>query len=812
MEETFPLREKHVWWALLVLALGLGTWTTVDAWRLVGQPYPGFSAMRNLLVGLGVERGGLEPFDFVRAMDGRLLHSGRQIQEEVRRQPPGTTFHYLVNRRGRLVEADIKSTVEPLGDFVRFLLESLLPGLLFLGLGAAVLVLKPGAPGARVFMLFCLIWFVTAALYHDAISTYRFDGIFLTAWAFSPALYLHLAQSFPERRRWAARHPRVIWLAYAGSALFAVLLQTPIRGLAPSEVVMIPIASAVYWVSALVVLIVALTITALRGATPLARQRARVLLAGFAVGQLAPVLGTTLEAVTGMTVPYLNVFWKLNLFFPVAVAYAMVRYELFDVRAVVRVGSIYALVTGVVIAAYAGAITVLNVVFTRLGMGTSPLATAVVLALAVVLFLNPLYARAQRVVDRLFFRQRLDIQRSIERLSGTMTTVLDLDRIAGLIGRTVDESFHPLQLTLAVLEEERERYRVVVGSAGPMGASGLIAANSSLPRHLAGRRQPITRVQHEADPDLAACRDGCLAQMGALGAELVVPLLFGDRVTGLLALGGKRSGASYTTEDLRLLRVVVNQSAVALENARAYSALEEANRRLADTLRRVEILEAIRSSLSKFVPRRVQELIEEAPEAPELAKREMDVSVLFVDVAGYTSLSERHDPDRVNVMIERYFGAFLDEILRNGGDVNETAGDGLMVIFQDDEPERHARNAVQTALGILRRAEEINEAGGIDEPIRLHVGVNSGAAAVGATKIEGSAATRWTYTASGPVTNVAARLAALGAGDSAFIGPETARRIEGWFDLEDLGERELRNVEEPVRVFRLATAAASLAA
>jgi hypothetical protein len=54
------------------------------------------------------------------------------------------------------------------------------------------------------------------------------------------------------------------------------------------------------------------------------------------------------------------------------------------------------------------------------------------------------------------------------------------------------------------------------------------------------------------------------------------------------------------------------------------------------------------------------------------------------------------------------------------------------------------------------------------------------------------------------VTNVAARLAALGAGDSVFIGAETARRLSGWLTLEDLGERELRNVEEPVRVFRLA--------
>src|SRR5262249_59903291 len=101
---------------------------------------------------------------------------------------------------------------------------------------------------------------------------------------------------------------------------------------------------------------------------------------------------------------------------------------------------------------------------------------------------------------------------------------------------------------------------------------------------------------------------------------------------------------------------------------------------------------------------------------------EMEVSVLLVEVGGYRSLSERHDADRVNVMIERYFGAFLDEILRNGGDVNETAGDGLMVIFQDEDHERHARNAVQTALAILRRARGSNQAARTAEPIAVHTG------------------------------------------------------------------------------------------
>jgi class 3 adenylate cyclase len=293
--------------------------------------------------------------------------------------------------------------------------------------------------------------------------------------------------------------------------------------------------------------------------------------------------------------------------------------------------------------------------------------------------------------------------------------------------------------------------------------------------------------------------------MDALGADLVVPVIFESRLTGVLFLGPKRSGAAYTGEDLRLLRLLVNQSAVALENARAYAALQAAHAELQTALRRVEILESIRSNLSKFVPKTVQDLIERAPEAPELAKREADVTVLFVDIVGYTRLSERLDPERVTYLVERYFGSFLDEILKRGGDVNETAGDGLMVIFQDPDPGRHPRATVKAALGILRRTQEINaKLAEMAEPIAVHIGINTGTATVGATKIEGMAGTRWSYTATGPVTNLAARLATLSEGDAVILGPETRARLDdGEFAFEDLGERQLRNVEHPVRVYRV---------
>ncbi|MGH7267147.1 MAG: adenylate/guanylate cyclase domain-containing protein [Candidatus Rokuibacteriota bacterium] len=794
---------KVMVWTLLGLALLVGVQTTVDRYRRVGQPFAGFMVMENLLVAVGgAERGGLQPFDLVRTMNGRVLDTARDIQAEIAHHLPGTPIRYILYREGQLVEAEVPTRLTTAHDFHRFLIEGLLAGLLFLALGALVFYLRPGHSQSWLFLAFCLGWFLTNVTYADAHTTYRFTGLFLTSWAFAPALLVHLALVFPQRRTIARRFPWVVWTPYVGSAAVAMLLQVAFHAEHQVRVAFFAGVGSAYWGLGLIVLIASLARTSLAGRTPAIRQRARVLTAAFAVAYLPPVLGTAAEALLRTPVPYLNEIWKLNFVFPAAVAYAMVRYNLFDLRAVVRIGTIYSAVTGVVVLAYAGAIALINLLFSRLQLGASPVLAAAVVAIGVVVFLNPVYVRTQRLVDRLFFRERIDVQRSLERLSDAMVSILDLRRIVALMTGTIEDLLHPVRQQLLLYDDGGQAY--VVAEEPAAGGLPRLAKDSPLAGCLARLRMPLTRDRLEEDPGLAGVRAECLEEMEALQADLVVPVLFQDRVTGLLALGPKRAGAAYTTEDLRLLRLLTNQSAVALEHAKAYTALEAAHTELKAALRRVEILERIRSSLSKFVPQTVQALIEKAPEAPELEKREVDLSVLFVDIAGYTRLTERLDPERVNYLIERYFGSFLDEILKRGGDVNETAGDGLMVLFQDTDACRHARAAVKTALGIVRRTAEINaKLAELAEPIALHVGVNSGVATVGATKIEGMTGTRWTYTASGQVTNVAARLAAFAEESSIIVGPVTRSRLAEDFEFEDLGEQRLRHVEHPVRLFRL---------
>src|SRR5262249_3512683 len=90
--------------------------------------------------------------------------------------------------------------------------------------------------------------------------------------------------------------------------------------------------------------------------------------------------------------------------------------------------------------------------------------------------------------------------------------------------------------------------------------------------------------------------------------------------------------------------------------------------------RKVGELRQVKDHFAKFVPETVKRLVIANPRAPELALRERDVSVLFVDISGYTRLSEQLPLDALNALVERYFSGFLDCIHEAGGEINETAG------------------------------------------------------------------------------------------------------------------------------------------
>jgi CheY-like chemotaxis protein/class 3 adenylate cyclase len=238
-------------------------------------------------------------------------------------------------------------------------------------------------------------------------------------------------------------------------------------------------------------------------------------------------------------------------------------------------------------------------------------------------------------------------------------------------------------------------------------------------------------------------------------------------------------------------------------NPRELIARIQTSLRLKQTVdRKFNELGRIKDHFAKFVPEAVKRLVVANPEAPELAKQERDVSVLFLDISGYTRLSERLKAEVLNVLVETYFSTFLERIHEADGDINETAGDGFMAIFEGADIQQHAVRAVDTSLALLAATHALNEKHS-DSPLAIHIGINSGPALVGSTRIEGRRGARWTFTASGPVTNVAARLAAVAGEGQIVAGPETVRRLGDGYRLTKLGREHLKNISEPLELHRV---------
>lgn len=351
----------------------------------------------------------------------------------------------------------------------------------------------------------------------------------------------------------------------------------------------------------------------------------------------------------------------------------------------------------------------------------------------------------------------------------------------------------------------------LVQASGSAGALRLLegkrveesgAASAAIVNYVARTHTDLVLDDATADPRFASCPYVAARRPRSV---LCSPLISKGRLVGLLYLENNHATGAFTPARAQPLQIISATMASAIENARMVRTIDEKNVALESSLEKIQQLEQIKYQLSKFVPMSVQRIIETNPDEPSLAMRQADVSVLFLDIAGYTRMSESLDHEAVNYLLERYFSAFLEDTHRNGGDINASAGDGLMLVFQDDDPRRHADLAVDAALAIQHTCAALNtELAGAYPPIVINIGINSGVASVGSTRLESPTGGLWTYTANGPVTNLASRIGAFAKDGATLVSASTAARVGGKYLLVPEGAQQFKNVTEPVAVFRVA--------
>jgi len=313
---------------------------------------------------------------------------------------------------------------------------------------------------------------------------------------------------------------------------------------------------------------------------------------------------------------------------------------------------------------------------------------------------------------------------------------------------------------------------------------------------------PISRtiLKMVAEQQVALMTSNALEDARLLGGKSIaihgirsamcVPLWNRNRVIGAVQVDSPIHIGRFTEEDLDLITALANFAAVAVERAQLAEKIEQERK--------------IRSKMERYhSPAVIDEIVKGAAAADDDEVRTADVSILFADISGFTTVSETKRPEEVASFLSNFFSAAVDAIFAYGGTLDKFIGDAVMAFFGAPIPqEDHADRAILAGLMMMARVEIWNEERAKEglPPVRIRVGINSGPAVVGNVGTE----KRVDYTVLGSSVNIASRLeSGVAKPGQLVISQHTLDRVVGSFDTEPLGEFALKGLQQKMPVYQI---------
>jgi adenylate cyclase len=313
---------------------------------------------------------------------------------------------------------------------------------------------------------------------------------------------------------------------------------------------------------------------------------------------------------------------------------------------------------------------------------------------------------------------------------------------------------------------------------------GKITVSKTIAQRVLNDRVAILTSDALAD---ARFNSGDSIRINQIRSAMVAPLWNREEVIGIIHLDTSALTHAFTENDLDLLSALANFAAVAIERSR----LNE----------KIAMEEKKRERLGRFLSPQVASRIIATNDSQgfELGEPEVrDVTVLFADIVGFTSLSEKLTPSAIALVLNDYLSRMTDAIFMFEGTLDKYIGDAIMAVFGAplDMPD-HAARAVKTAIEMRTRLAEFNAERKSGPLLNIRIGINSGKAVAG----EIGSVNKREYTVLGDTVNTASRLESSVAKPGLIvIGPNTYDAVKGLFDLRPMGEFALKGKENKVVV------------
>ncbi len=564
--------------AILLLAGLVYLAAPLLAWSWNRQPFLGAFleptlVFNNVRVVAWSREGPVPPWqDRLIALDGEPLSGPRSLTPLLRRYQPGDEVTLTLQRPdGTVYEQQVTLRAFRLRDFVHYFFIPYLIGGAYLALGLWVYAARWFEPSGRAFALFSGAAALVLGGLFDLYTTHWLVPLWSVGLGLIGAALIDLALLFPRPIRFIRRRPRLHLLAYLPAPfLIGAALVTASDFTHPWRYG--PVWQLCFAYTALgALLLLAMMLYRLRNPDPFIRHQARIILWGLILA-FVPLALWLVPAAMGHGALFQPGLHLIPLIFlPLAIAHTIVRYRLLDVDRMVRQGVSYLILTALVAGGYLLTLNLASIVLGEALEADNPIAVAA-LVVVLALILDPARSRLQRSVDRIFYRDRLDYRQELEAFSHALTTRVNLAGVLEALQERIEAAFHPNGLSIFLWNERAQQYL-------PVGQEHTVAftPESPLVRYLLHERRTLCLLP---DRDLPAELAAEKERLESLGAMVFVPL--GQH--GWLALGIRRSGEPYTTDDLAYLEAIAGQAALAIDRVRLITKLEQ----------RVEELEVLR--------------------------------------------------------------------------------------------------------------------------------------------------------------------------------------------------------------------------
>lgn len=526
--------------------------------------YPGFFTYSNAMVSItqrntwdGI-RAGLRPLDIVVGVNGHEVNRGEDIFRIIKQSPLGSEINYRIMRGKEVRNLKVKTSRLTIKDkiFTFYLPYSI--GLLFLVMGGVVFFIKMRERANRVFLIFCALIAIFYTTGFDVNTTYIYSRIWLL-YPFFGAASLHLFLIFPEVRKRVKQYPYLLIIPYiivGIPVLFHEIFFNSYRASFFFFKAIPPLMGGLFFMD-----IAVLSYTSIKTTSSSVRHKSKALI-------IAVLCASTLGVLWSLTFPLraqyvtLDRAVILSAVFPIFMAYAILKENIFDIDRFIQNTMIYSVLSGILIGVYFIVVGIVGFFTQRIFLiGHTPFEN-IFSILAIVMLFHPLRVFVQRFIRKTFYMDELRVQSELIALLTELGKIMDINILADKIIIWIKKNLKFESCFYLIKQKRLAKIKTTINES-----ADYIMLPQTL--NLDELKQPfllVTKIikRKKIEPELHYF-------FSALNNSVIIPIAVGNKLLGLIGIGRLGIDSFIRRYDEEIFKIIGENIGLFVDNAINYS-------------------------------------------------------------------------------------------------------------------------------------------------------------------------------------------------------------------------------------------------